>query len=242
MSDRQPVSILSNKQQRAQNRRSKLHSYGTRAERKQYAIEHNLTRPPSRPKNHAHTQHQRDRNNLTQKIANAHAAYKADSSTENHNNLMNEVEKLANVVHQDDLHPATHKSTEHLPPRSGKNIEQRRRAEERRLHFLAYPLNPEERAAKAAASKARREAMGIVDRVKGQSNKEYKLQRAAARLARDEEEEADSLVGSTPGNTYFNQMKKQEAERKRMFEKLPGQKDLEWSSQHRGVPSEYAIN
>ena len=66
-------------------------------------------------------------------------------------------------------------------------MEQRRRAEAHRQFIKDNPLSPEEIKAKAAASKARREADGVVDRVKGQSNKEYKLQRAAARLARDEE-------------------------------------------------------
>ena len=108
-------------------------------------------------------------------------------------------------------------------------------------------MTPEQRKEKAAASKARRDEAG--------GDKAYQLQKkariAAERLARDEE--ADSLVGSTPGNTYFDQMKKQEAERKRMFEKLPalrdgkpetgrGYADIERMGGQLRVPNAYAID
>ena len=83
------------------------------------------------------------------------------------------------------------------------------------------------------------------------ANKQAK--RAAAQLARDEKEKADFDRQSGPGS-YYDQMKKQEAERKRMFEKLPalrGGKDPETGHQYADiermggqlrVPNAYAID
>ena len=184
MSEGQPGG--SAKERRAQKNRNyiaKIKTYGTRADRKAHAIATGKPRRPRRPQNVALTQHQRDINYISRHIADAQARYTKDPSDKNHQHLMMYTNKLANVVHQDDAHPPTHASTEHVRPRSRKSVEQRRRAEAHRQYIEDNPLSPEQRAEKAAASKAKRDAMGIVDRVKGQSNKDYKVQQAARRTA-----------------------------------------------------------
>ena len=184
MSEGQPGG--SAKQRRAQKNRDYkklLKTYGNKAERQAYRIENNLPRTPRRPQNVALTQHQRDINYISRHIADWQARYTKDPSDKNHQHLMMYTNKLANVVHQDDAHPPTHASTEHVRPRSRKSVEQRRRAEEHRQYIKDNPLTPEQRAEKAAASKARREASGIVDRVKGQSYKDYKSQQEARKAA-----------------------------------------------------------
>ena len=137
------------------------------------------------------------------------------------------------------------------------------------MRHAANVVKKAEIVAKRAASDARWKLMTVdeqeavrqasyVTRAAKDAAKQAK--RAAAQLARDEKEEADSLLGSTPGNTYYDQMKKQEAERKRMFEKLPALRDgkpdgTDPDQEHRyadikrmggvhgkfTVPSEYAI-
>ena len=245
MSEADAARMLAKRQRRAK-RNKKLASYGTKAERKQYAIKNNLHRPPPRRQNVAATQHQRDQNNLVRHIADAQARLTANNTNENHDHLMSLTKKLAHVVQQDDLHAPTHATTEHVKKRPKKSKAARERAEAHRQYIEDNPLSPAQRAEKAAVSRARREAAG--------GDKAYQLQKKAnkraERLARDEE--ADSLVGSTPA--YFDQMKKQEAERKRMFEKLPalrGGKDPETGHQYADiermggqlrVPNAYAID
>ena len=148
--------------------------------------------------------------------------------------------------------------------------EQAKHITETAQHKAANIVRKAEITAKRAASDARWSSMTAAEqeaerqeahlkRAAKDANKQAK--RAAAQLARDEKEEADSLLGSTPGNTYYDQMKKQEAERKRMFEKLPALRngapdgtdpetghryaDIERMGGVHGqfrVPSEYAID
>ena len=98
MSEADAARMLANKQRRAK-RNTKLASYGTKAERKQYAIDNNLHRAPPRRQNVASTKHQQDRNNLTRHIADAQGRFNAHPTDENHEHLMMYVDKLANVVH-----------------------------------------------------------------------------------------------------------------------------------------------
>ena len=223
MSEGQPGG--SAKERRAQKNRNyiaKIKTYGTRADRKAHAIATGKPRRPRRPQNVALTQHQRDINYISRHIADAQARYTKDPSDKNHQHLMMYTNKLAHVVQQDDAHPATHASTEHVKPRSGKKVEQRRRAEERRLEHAAHPLSKEQKMAKAAESKARRDAMGIVDRVKGQSNKDYKVQQAARRAA-----------ATVHGMSEYEPHPEDAA--------LYDQANVNLQTRHRGVPSEYAI-
>ena len=116
------------------------------------------------------------------------------------------------------------------------------------MRHAANVVKKAEIVAKRAASDARWKLMTVdeqeavrqasyVTRAAKDAAKQAK--RAAAQLARDEKEEADSLLGSTPGNTYYDQMKKQEAERKRMLEGLRNEKGQIRTETR--VPSEYAI-
>ena len=154
MSEADAARMLANKQRRAK-RNTKLASYGTKAQRKQYAITNNLHRPPPRRQNVASTKHQQDQNNLARKIADAHARYNQNNTEETHNHLMRLIDKLAHVVHQDDAHAPTHATTEHVKKRSKKSKAARERAEEHRLYKENHPLTPEAKMQKAAESKAR---------------------------------------------------------------------------------------
>ena len=224
VSDAAAARMLANKQRRAK-RKNKLNSYGTKAQRKQYAITNNLHRPPPRRQNVAATQHQRDQNNLNRKIADAQAKYNANNTEENHDHLMRLIQKLTHVVHQDDAHPATHATTEHPKKRSKKSKAKRERAEEHRQYFAANPLTPAAKMQKAAESKARRDAAGGDEAYKAQK----KARRAAERLARDDGGQEQKEPGY---ESYYTAP--------RPSEPTPGYES--YHGQYKGVPNAYAID